>query len=291
MMRSAPKTSRRASLGLAFCLALLAPALPAGAETLHEEFDEVFRLAPGGEVSVRNTNGSLEFTSWERAEVRVEATKVVKTMGRSRASEAMEALRIEVDHDGDSLHIRTVYPESRSGWLFGRKVEAKVSYRVTVPREVSLHAHTINGNVSVEAVSGTIDARTTNGQIRIAEAAGKANASTTNGNIRAELRKVDRASDCVFRTTNGGITLWVSEDVGAEVAARTTHGSINSDFPTLVRGGSDSWRRNRLEGEINGGGTNLTLETVNGSIQLRRLAAAESPEADDDRDDDSNGAD
>ena len=268
--------SRRTLHCIAALVACAVLCAPLSAETLREEFSETYALRAGGEVSIRNVNGSIDLGSWERDEVLVEATKVVKTMGRSRAEEALEKLEIEIEHSGNTLRIKTRFPGGTSGvvgWLFGRRVDTKVSYRLTLPREVNLDVHTVNGNVTIESVSGVIDARTTNGQIRILEARGKASALTTNGSIRAEFRQVDRESDCVFRTTNGGITVWVAEDVGVDVAASTVNGAVTTDFPVLVSAGSDRWRRKSLKGEINGGGGHFTLHTVNGSIQLRKLEA------------------
>ena len=254
---------------LTVCLLGLSPAF---GETLREEFSRTFRLDTGGDVSIRNTNGNLDFSTWERAEVLIEATKVVKAMGRSRAQDVLEQVEIEIDHSNGSLTVKTILPESKGAlsWLFGRGVDAKVSYRVTLPRLVELDAHTVNGNVNVDSVTGTIDARTTNGQIRITDAAGKAIARTTNGNIRAEFRKIESGSNCDFRTTNGGITVWVPETLGADVEASTVNGAVNTDFSILADASGDRWRRKRLTGEINGGGGQLSLHTVNGSIQLRK---------------------
>ena len=254
------------------------------AEVLHQEWSESFPIEAGKLVSVENLNGSLEFTSWDSDEVRVEATKMVKTMGRDRAESAMKEIAIEVEHTTDGLHISTVLPKRRSGsmsWLFGREVQYRVSYRLTLPREVGVKGLTVNGNVEIDSVSGRIEAETTNGQIRIVQAAGPARAHTINGNIRAELVAVDQASDCDFRTTNGGITVYLPADVQAYVVASTVHGAVNTDFAVLVEGGSDSWRRRSLRGTLNGGGSQLKMETVNGSIQLRKRDGAQDvPEAD-----------
>jgi hypothetical protein len=256
---------------------------PAFGETLRERFKETYPVRAGAEVSLTNVNGNLEFSSWERDEVLVEATKVVKTMGRSRAEEALEALRIEVESSPGAVIIRTIFPERKggvSGWLLGRDVDAMVSYKVTLPREIQLDARTVNGNVSVAALAGMLDAKTTNGTIKITESAGKTRAHTTNGSIIAEFRAA-ADGDCVFSTTNGGITVVVPESTQADVAATTKNGAVKTDFVALVDESEDRWRRKKLRGSINGGGNQLTLETVNGSIQLRKLEGGRSDDEDD----------
>jgi DUF4097 and DUF4098 domain-containing protein YvlB len=52
-------------------------------------------------------------------------------------------------------------------------------------------------------------------------------------------------------------------DVSAELSARTTNGSITTDFPIRVEG---RWSRRSLEGSLNGGGQRIELRTTNGSI-------------------------
>ena len=127
----------------------------------------------------------------------------------------------------------------------------------------------VNGNVQIEAVDGQIDAKTTNGQIRISEAGSSASASTTNGSIRAEFRQLTDFDDMSFRATNGGITVYLPEDLPCSVRASTVNGAVSTDFPITIEGSSGRSRK-RLEGDINGGGGVLSLRTVNGSIALRK---------------------
>ena len=68
-------------------------------------------------------------------------------------------------------------------------------------------------------------------------------------------------------TVNGGITLTLPATLNAEVKAATVNGDITTDFPLTVTGRIN---RRRLEGTIGGGGRLLSLESVNGSIALKR---------------------
>ncbi len=70
-----------------------------------------------------------------------------------------------------------------------------------------------------------------------------------------------------FKTVNGGITLDLPQDLSTEVRATTVNGDITTDFPLTVSG---RFGPRRLNGTVGGGGRNLELETVNGSIALRR---------------------
>jgi DUF4097 and DUF4098 domain-containing protein YvlB len=71
-----------------------------------------------------------------------------------------------------------------------------------------------------------------------------------------------------FKTVNGSINLSLPASLSAQVEAKTLNGEITTDFPLTVTG---SFSRRRLSGTIGGGGDRqLLLETVNGSVQIRR---------------------
>ena len=144
-----------------------------------------------------------------------------------------------------------------------------MSYRIKVPSGIAVSASTVNGNVNIESVDGRIEAKTTNGQIRISEAGSSASASTTNGSIRAEFSMLTDFEDMSFRATNGGITVYLPKDLPCTVRASTVNGAVSSDFPITIAGSSRRSKK-RLEGDINGGGAELSLRTVNGSIALRK---------------------
>jgi DUF4097 and DUF4098 domain-containing protein YvlB len=265
------KPALRALVALLCLLTAILTATPGHTATVSEQFSQVYELPTGGTVSLENTNGSIEIAVWDRSEVSVEAKKTIKTRHRDSADEALKALRIEVKEEAGRLEIETHYPRRSGGvwsWLWGQESSARVSYKLTVPRDCSLEIETVNGNVDGTGPRGTLRVRTTNGNVEIEDAEGPADIRTTNGNIEAELLRVEAGSDLLFATTNGGIELYLPADIRSSVSASTTNGSIETDFPVAVRG---RLRRNRLEGEINGGGGQLRMQTTNGSIQIRKL--------------------
>ena len=76
-----------------------------------------------------------------------------------------------------------------------------------------------------------------------------------------------------FRTVNGSITVELPEGAGAEVRAQTLHGRIETDFPVTVMHVKRRFVGYKLEGTIGKGGPLLELETVNGSIRVRRAGS------------------
>lgn len=261
---------RTRGLALAAAFVVLAAAGPAGAETIEKTLQKTYPLTAGGEVVVENVNGHVTVESWDRAEVRVRATKKVRAGSADTAAEAMERLKVIVQTGPDSLRIETGRHDFDDGffaWLRGQTANASISYHLTVPRGIRLVAETVNGGITLRAVEGDFSASTTNGAVRIEEARGRVDVSTTNGSIRAEMTEVTPNADLAFSTTNGAVTVTLPEDVATRLRLRTTNGGIKVDFPVEVEGKSN---RRRVDADLNGGGGNLRVSTTNGSISIKR---------------------
>ena len=79
------------------------------------------------------------------------------------------------------------------------------------------------------------------------------------------MGRADWPNGASFKTVNGGITLTLPSVFDAELRAEVLNGNIRSEFPVTVTGQVSP---RRLSGRIGGGGHDLTLSTVNGSITL-----------------------
>jgi DUF4097 and DUF4098 domain-containing protein YvlB len=149
-----------------------------------------------------------------------------------------------------------------------RNNDVTVDFTVRVPAGVRFLGKTVNGEVEAAVLSSDVEANTVNGSIRISTA-GYAEAQTVNGEIVASIGRATWSEALEFRTVNGGITLDLPAGLSTEVRAKTVNGDIQTDFPLMVTGrlGPRSVR-----GTIGSGGRRLALETVNGSIRLRKAS-------------------
>ena len=237
-----------------------------------EEFSKTLPLAADGSFSLKNTNGIVRVSTWDKPEVEIKAEK-----SASRESVLAE-VKIEVSADPGSVVVDTIYP--RRPFL-----RAKVVYDVRVPAGVRIEsvrttngnveltgrfagvkAGTTNGTVRLDKVDGELDVSTTNGSIRAQDVVGRVKARTTNGGITLGLGGVK--DEIEASTTNGSITLRVQGAFNADLTARTTNGRVNTDFPITVQGTVGS--RRRLEGRIGEGGPKIDLRTTNGSIHITK---------------------
>ncbi len=231
------------------------------------EFHWKGKIAPGKAIEIRGVNGDVRAVAGS-GDVEVTAVK------HARRSDP-DDVKIEVVQHEDGVTICAVYPsggrrentcEAGDGdHMNVRDNDVTVDFTVRVPAGVRFLGKTVNGEVAAD-LAGDVEANTVNGSIRISTA-GYAEAQTVNGEIVASLGRGTWSDALEFRTVNGGITLNLPADLSTEVRAKTINGDIQTDFPLMVTGrlGPRS-----LRGTIGSGGRRLALETVNGSIRLRK---------------------
>jgi hypothetical protein len=248
-----------------------APASAAAAPQQQNEFRWHEPLAAGRVIEIKGVNGNVEATPASGGEVEVVAVK----RGGRRGNP--EDVRIEVVRHGDGVTICAVYPtpEGRepntctAGPNDRSNVQnndVTVNFNVRVPAGVRFTGKTVNGRVEAEGLSADVEARTVNGGVNVSTT-GLARASTVNGSIRVVMGNAVWPDELEIKTVNGGIDLSVPASLSAQVQAKTVNGEISTDFPMTVTG---TFSRRRLSGTVGSGGRDLRLETVNGSIQLRR---------------------
>jgi hypothetical protein len=149
-----------------------------------------------------------------------------------------------------------------------RNNDVSVDFKVLVPRGVKVSVHTINGAVSVDGVNSDVDAGTINGEVEVATTGGRVNASNVNGNVRARLGRIDTDGDMKFETVNGSVIVEFNGDFGGDVDLQTVNGSLNTNFEMTVSGRLDPKHLRAHIGRP--GGPRIKLETVNGSVELRK---------------------
>jgi len=257
-------------VGLAFAAAWYGMGVPAGhvrhAERQGEPWSWTGRLAAGKTLEIRGISGSISAEPATGDEISVTARK------HGHDDDPAE-VRIEVVQSDAGTTICAVYPgrgntcEAGGGHMNTHDNDVEVDFEVRVPRGVRFDGSNVNGDVDATNLAGPVELNTVNGGVRLETSNGDARAETVNGSITATLRSLG-TGPLHFETVNGGITLTLPGDLSADLEAKTVNGSIQSDFAITVQGRMNP---REVSGRIGQGGRTLELETVNGSIRLRRL--------------------
>jgi DUF4097 and DUF4098 domain-containing protein YvlB len=259
-----------------------------------EDFSYNYTLKPGGRVTVENSNGSVEISGWDRDTVDIVGTKYASN------DDLLKLLKIDIQHDADSVSIRTIRPTGSFRGNLGAKYVIRVPRRVVLERITSSNGHvetrdiegparirTSNGAVRSTNTVGSLEIETSNGAIDVNGHRGAITGNTSNGRISVDLSNPERDRPIRLGSSNGGITLRMREmngnsirlttsnasitlalpdQAGAQLRASTSNGRISSDLN--VQG---EVTKTRAEGKIGSGGPYVELTTSNGSINLERM--------------------
>lgn len=284
---------------LLIILALCAIGLLAMSSTTHsttksesvteETMDGVDNLT----LNIQNRNGSIKLVGWDKNYLHYTITK------RSNWGEdELDLVDVKVSKNQHSVDFSVEKKENTA------RVSVEIECRV--PANLITGAlRTSNGSISVEGCNGesklstsngsitctnhdgTVEASTSNGSIKLAHlAAAKAitsngkivitdvplvlQAKTSNGSIYAEVASISQ--DTTFRTSNGSITLAISETIDADISAHTSNSKISiDDLDVRVQ----SLSRSSFKGSVGSGGPIITANTSNGKIKLRALSQSE----------------
>lgn len=128
----------------------------------------------------------------------------------------------------------------------------------------SARLDTSGGSIHVGTVKGALHADTSGGSITVAQAENSVHADTSGGSIEVAF-KGQIKGDCSLDTSGGSITVRVDPEAAFRVDADTSAGGVKCEIPITVRGKIE---RDHLEGDVNGGGHTLKLDTSAGGIRI-----------------------
>lgn len=179
--------------------------------------------------------------------------------------------RVELDTSGGTI---------RADWAQGPVIADTSGGNIILEgSETSVQADTSGGNITVERSGGAVDADTSGGSITIRKSVGPIRADTSGGRIDAELISGDGsgAGEAELESSGGDVTIRIPSNAMASIYAdlevsRRGRGDyrIYTDFPLVVR---EDDRGNIVgQGDINGGGNRIYLETTNSDINILSVA-------------------
>ena len=220
-----------------------------------ETFTQPF--AAGDLLDLRNVNGRVAVTSWDRDEAEIVARKV------GPSSAALSEIRVEINRSSQGLQVRTRYP--KKGRMWGHKY-GSVHYSIRLPGRADLRISTVHGPVEITGITGAVEAQTVNGSLRLAGQRGSVNAKTVNGRIDCELDSLGEGEKHSFRTVNGRVQLTLGPDASGLVDARAINGRVVVELADLEH--LDAPTRRHKKVRVGEGGGECRVRTVNGTIHV-----------------------
>lgn len=236
------------------------------------------------EVRIDITNGHIDLRIGGGGGIDIEVEEKVKARSASEAESIASEIKLVGRRSGSRLVIELdlgryrndIYRNNRFGYGCDLTVSIPDNIKldlettngwIKIPRmRASVRAETTNGDVELEGCVGGVELETTNGNIDAGLVEGRLKAETTNGDVRGAISGALRG-DVIMETTNGGIYLAVDPSASFRIEAETTHGRVYCDIDGAV---DFNRRRTSASGVVGGGEHRVTLDTTNGSIEVRR---------------------
>jgi hypothetical protein len=245
----------KAVLAFVLCLGLAAQeeTRPVGRTETRTE-----ALAYGSKLWVRNRNGGIHVSGWDKEEVSLSAD--------IRDSE-QRRIELVVQRQGPDLDIEAQFQQPRLSLGLGSAPSPWCRMTLNVPRKLLGHFRTTNGPISVETMVGYVRCETINGDITLGAIAGEVLAETTNGNVEARGLHARISGG----TANGRILL---EDVDGQVKMETTNGFITArNLDGWGEGISLASTNGAIDLELGRATGDLLAENAHGSIRIRVAGA------------------
>ena len=195
-------------------------------------------------------------------------------------------LGVVAQQNGDEVVVRIKVPEHSFHFNLGsggRSAQAEI----IVPQNTVLDIATSDGSLQISGLKGEARLNSSDGSIKIDNFDGTLRAHTSDGSIVAagrfdllDLNSSDgsvtvdvwrgsqMAADWNLRTSDGSIRLRLPSDLPASLDAWTSDGHIDLQLPLEMMGRVE---KNRVRGNLHGGGHSIQVHTSDGSITLGAL--------------------
>ena len=158
-----------------------------------------------------------------------------------------------------------------------------VIMEIKVPQNFGLKLRAVNdGDIEVENVNGEMEINHVNGEITLTDVSGSAMVNTMNGDIKVNFKDITQNTPMAFTTFNGDVDVTFPADLKASVKMQSSMGEIYTDFDMVMKKSAPKEEKNSAEGvykisieewvngDINGGGPEMTFKNFQGDIIIRK---------------------
>lgn len=245
-------------------------------------------------LDVDLANGGITVIGDGGNTIRVEGERVIRAVDQEHIALAKKEVTLDMNeksgtaqlyengptHDNGHSSANHGFHDTTDRQYSDRQYEVAYNLTIHVPRETALQLKSVNGGVNAQDTSAAFDVRSVNGAITMTNMAGSGTASAVNGATTASFRESPK-SDTSFKTVNGKIDITFPGNLSADLDLRTVNGGMYTDFESTVlpsvpgtAAKQDGKYVYKSRGEshirVGAGGPHIHLETVNGSIQIRK---------------------
>lgn len=211
---------------------------------------KIFPVGAGAALKLDTYRGSIIIEDSDDAQIRAEVRIALATEDPAVADRIMKNLELELTSDGDTVTVRARNPtESRARFTWTDQ-KLDLSFHIRVPRSCHLDLTTIDGDITVGAITGRVVARARAGTISCRQIDGSVQAALDLGEIvvsrctgavdlgvtRGNIRAGTIFGTAKLRNASGDIEI---QSARGGVDATTAAGNVTAGFPKQLQGASN----------------------------------------------------
>jgi len=193
-----------------------------------EDYYRNIRFSPGGVLSLRNFDGNIEITGWDRNEVDIYAEQMIPRSEVAQVRFMMpkdDIAQIDLERHGDENINISTKSASEEG------EDTVVDYYVKTPRSINIKdVIARKGDVFIADIYGSVSVKLEKGNIDIDNFSGSLDTSVLNGSVQACLYDVREEDVISVNAQEGDITLFLEKNVAASIRAYCPEGEFSSEF-------------------------------------------------------------
>lgn len=241
-------------------------------------------------LDVDNVNGSIQVIGDDQRTIRVEGERITKAGDQEGVNHAKRDVTLDVNEkDGIAqFYVNGPFRHDRGDDGHGFHIhhddhdyEVEYNFTIHVPRTTELRLRDVNGTITADATRGKFDVSSVNGAVSMSGISGYGRLHTVNGKVTVSFREAPK-QPCDFKTVNGAIEASFPPGLAADLRLKTMNGAAFTDFETTLAlpgtaeapehsQGGNVFRFNQARNvRVGAGGPELSFETLNGSITIKK---------------------
>lgn len=193
-----------------------------------EKIEKVLSVNENTELVLKNINGGIQFSTWDKDSIKIEA--LIKDYNTSNS---LKQITLEIKESANLISAIVENEEDVDG--------IEVVFKITASKNLKAKTvSSVNGDISISNISGAEDISTINGDISLKNIINTGEVSTVNGDI-------------VLEKTDGKTTLeTVNGDIKFNDCNLTKISTVNGD----------------IYGKLSSNSAKLETSTLNGDIEI-----------------------
>lgn len=268
-----------------------------GSHVQDMDMDTTFDVNPKAMLRLRNHAGEAIIRTWDRNQVRVEASYSSDDRVKIYVSSSAVEVKSETRHGHpDVVDYTVTIPRTMAIDLWGFETDISVDgvqngvRAETMSGDIEirdaagvLSVRSVEGDISLFRTRGTIEANGVDGGVSVVDFEGELRAESIDGDIVLDgirsgdvrVKTVDgdvsyqgeiRDDGRYYLTTHDGdVDLAVPENANASVSVATFEGEFEADFPVQLESAEG---RRKFSFVIGAGGAQIELHSFDGNIRL-----------------------